>query len=61
MPNWLGPIVAYNPIRLTSTAARGLMHGETNFVELAKALAVMAAAPLAFAPPTFRSYRRKAT
>ncbi|TLS51549.1 ABC transporter permease [Paenibacillus antri] len=61
MPNWLGPIVAYNPISLTSTAARGLMHGQTDVVELTKALAVMAAALLAFAPLTFRSYRRKAT
>lgn len=59
MPDWLGPIIAWNPISLASTAARGLMHGSASTGELAAALAVMAVIALVFAPLTFRAYRRK--
>jgi ABC-2 type transport system permease protein len=60
MPDWLGPIVGFNPISLTAAAARELMHGEPTFFTLAKALGVMAAALLVFAPMTFRAYGRRA-
>ncbi|WP_036718029.1 ABC transporter permease [Paenibacillus harenae] len=60
MPDWLGPIIAYNPISLASTAARGLMHGTATAQDLITALAGMALFILVFAPLTFRLYRQKA-
>ncbi len=60
MPDWLAPIVGYNPISLAAAAARALMHGEASVLPLAKALAMMALVLLAFAPLTFRAYRRRA-
>jgi ABC-2 type transport system permease protein len=59
MPDWLGGIVAYNPISLASTAARGLMHGTATAHDLLMALAGMALFILVFAPLTFLLYRRK--
>lgn len=59
MPDWLGRIVAYNPISLVSTAARGLMHGDAAAADLLTALAGMAVFFAVFAPLTFWLYRRK--
>ena len=61
MPEWLGRIVAYNPVSLVSTAARGLMHGTVSSQELITALAGMVVVILLFAPLTFRLYRKKAS
>ncbi|RRJ66168.1 ABC transporter permease [Paenibacillus oralis] len=60
MPDWLGGIVACNPISLAATAARGLMHGTAGQADLLPAFAGMALFILVFAPLTFRQYRRKA-
>ncbi|MBD2870967.1 ABC transporter permease [Paenibacillus arenilitoris] len=60
MPDWLGRIVAYNPISLASTAARGLMHGTATAQDLIAALGGMILLTLAFAPLTFRLYLKKA-
>ena len=61
MPEWLGRIVACNPISLASTAARGVMHGTGTAEELLVALAGMTAIMLVFAPLAFRFYRLKAS
>ncbi len=60
MPSWLGGIVAYNPVSLAATAARGLMHGTASRADLLPAFVGMALLILVFAPLTFRQYRRKA-
>lgn len=59
MPDWLGRIVAYNPVSLASTAARGLMHGTATMQDLIVALTGMAVFIFIFAPLTFRLYRQK--
>ncbi|MFC4600813.1 ABC transporter permease [Cohnella hongkongensis] len=59
MPEWLGRIVAYNPISLASAAARGLMHGAASFQDLFAALAGMLLIGVVFAPLAFHLYRRK--
>ncbi|XID94871.1 ABC transporter permease [Paenibacillaceae bacterium WGS1546] len=59
MPDWLGRIVAYNPISLASAAARGLMHGTGSFQDLLAALAGMILIGVIFAPLAFYLYRRK--
>jgi len=61
MPDWLGRIVAYNPISLASTAARGIMHGTGTAQELLVSLAGMTVIMLVFAPLAFRYYRLKAS
>lgn len=59
MPDWLGSIVAWNPVSLASTAARGLMHGNGAPSELWSALGGMFVCTLIFMPLTFKLYRNK--
>ncbi|MFD0672839.1 ABC transporter permease [Cohnella sp. GCM10027633] len=60
MPDWLGGIVAYNPISLASTAARGIMHGTASDGDLYRAIGFLAACMAVFMTLAFRLYRNKA-
>lgn len=60
MPEWLGRIVAYNPVSLASSAARGLMHGTASLDDVGLTLAGLAFILAVFMPLAFRLYRRKA-
>lgn len=59
MPPWLGRIVAYNPVSLASSAARGLTHGTAEAPVLIAALAVLGTILLVFMTLAFWLYRRK--
>lgn len=59
MPPWLGRIVAYNPVSLASSAARGLTHGTAEAPVLIAALAVLGSILLVFMTLAFWLYRRK--
>lgn len=59
MPQWLGQIVAYNPVSLASSSARGLMHGSIDLANLITTLLGMVIIILIFMPLTFRLYNQK--
>ncbi len=60
MPDWLGSVVAYNPVSFASAAARGVMHGTGTAQDVLVSLAGMTAILLVFAPLAWRSYMNKA-
>ena len=57
MPGWLQAFVKANPVSHLTSAARGLMHGDTDGVEVLWVLGWSAALLLVFAPLTLRIYR----
>lgn len=59
LPGWLEAFVGINPISHLVTAARGLMDGAVEGVELAVALGTAALLTAVFAPLTTRLYRRR--
>lgn len=60
MPDWLGGVVAFNPISLASTAARGIMHGTASDGELLRAIGFLLLCMAVFMTLAFRLYRNKA-
>ncbi|OZB95116.1 ABC transporter permease [Paenibacillus sp. XY044] len=59
MPDWLGPVVAYNPVSLASASARELMHGTTGAAALTTTLIGLGVIMAVFMPLAFRLYRKK--
>lgn len=60
MPGWLGPVVAYNPISLASSSARGLMHGTVDTAGMMVTLGGLTLVMAVFMPLAFRLYRKQA-
>jgi ABC-2 type transport system permease protein len=59
MPGWVQVFVNNNPITHLATAARGLMHGSIETVEVAWVLGWSAALVAVFAPLTMRLYNKE--
>jgi ABC-2 type transport system permease protein len=59
MPGWVQVFVNHNPITHLTTAARGLMHGHIEAVEVAWVLGWSAALVAVFAPLTMRLYNKE--
>jgi len=60
MPDWLGTLVAANPVSHLVTAERGLMAGTATFGDIAPVLIAAAVITAVFAPLTMHLYRRRA-
>lgn len=59
MPGWLRTAVAFNPVTHLVTAARGLMHGHAELVNVSWVLVASAITVAVFAPLSLRMYRRE--
>ncbi|MGG4049911.1 ABC transporter permease, partial [Paenibacillus favisporus] len=59
MPDWLGPVVAYNPVSLASSSARALMHGTADTAALTATLISLGCIIAVFMPLAFQLYRKK--
>lgn len=59
MPDWLGPVVAYNPVSLASASARALIHGTADTAALTTTLISLGCIIAVFMPLAFQLYRKK--
>jgi len=59
MPPWLQTLVRHNPVTHLTNAARGLMHGQPELVEVAWVLAESAVLTLVAAPIALRMYHQE--
>lgn len=59
MPSWLQTAVAFNPVTHLTTAARGLIHGGVQVVDILWVLIASAVITAVFAPIAMRMYGRE--